>query len=303
MERKAFLLSISLSLVSMYLVFEYISGKDAELKKNFGTFVKVVLAERDILQFETLRPTDLAEIEVPMAMKPPGNIENKNDAIDAVAAVPLMKGEHILDNKIISKNIYSGLDIQISQGRRAISVPVNPKSSVGFMLRPGNRVDLAAHFEYRTGSTNISEVKVFMQDVLVLAAGRTIQSQAPKGVDQNIIRNIAKELKKNSLLDFSEIRENLSFAKSDTNFQTVTLEVTPIQAQQITYVMTVFPDAILMLLRHEDDRELPRTATTNLFKVMGEDSYFYRGNRTSPPKSVPRPKFFDFYAGQPVPPN
>lgn len=285
----------------MYLVYQYIAGEDQKLKRAYGTFFSMVIASRDILQFETIRPTDVEVIKVPSAMLPPGHIEDPKDVIDAVAAIPITKGQHILENKIISKNIYSGLDTQIAQGRRAISIPVNPKSSVGFMLRPGNRIDLAAHFEYRSAGTNISEVKVFMQDLLVLASGRTIQSSAPKAVDQGFVRNIAKELKKDNPQDLSEIRENLTFAKSDTNFQTVTLEVTPIQAQQIAYVMSVFGDSIVLLLRHEDDRELPRSATTNLLDIMGEESFLFRGNRAPPPKAVPKIKFFDYAGDQALP--
>jgi len=301
MERRALMLSFGLSFLAMYLVYQYITSEDQKLHDQYGVFYTMVVSSRDILQFETIRPTDIELVKVPSAMVPPGYIEDPADVIDAVAAVPITKGEHMLDNKIISKNVYSGLDTQISQGRRAISIPVNVKSALGYMLRPGNRVDLAAHFEYKATGSNISEVKVFLQDILVLAAGRTIQPTPPKGVDQNLVSSVlaaSKELE--SKPSVADVRETVNFAKTDPNFQTVTLEVTPQQAQIIVYVMTVFADSIICLLRHSDDRQLSRKTSTNLLDVMGPDSYLGRGPKAPPARAVALPKFNDFVGGEAV---
>jgi pilus assembly protein CpaB len=288
-------------MLAMYLVYQYLDSKDQEMKDQFGTFYPMVIASRDILQYESIRPTDIELVRVPKKMDPPGRISDPKDVIDAVAAVPIMKGEQILDNKVISKNIYSGLDTQITVGKRAVSIPVNVKSAVGYMLRPGNRIDLAAHFEYKSTGAAISEVKIFMEDLLVLASGRTIQPNPPKGVDQSIVRGVMNGQSNDSYE--RDVRETLNFAKTDPNYQTVTLEVTPRQAQQIVYVMTVFGDSIVCLLRHSDDRVLPRTPTTNLFDVMGPDSFLVRGNKLPPPRNIPRPKFYDYVGDQLVPVN
>jgi len=300
MERRALLLSIGLSVLAMYLVWQYVSSEDSKLQEQYGIFYPMVVASRDILQYESIRPTDVEVVRVPNALVPPGFIQDARDVIDAVAAIPITKGEHILDNKIISKNVYSGLDTQISLGRRAISIPVNVKSSVGYMLRPGNRVDLGAHFEYKASNAAISEVKVFMQDLLVLASGKTIQLNPPKGVDQNLMRTVlsSKELTTRPTRD--DVRETLDFAKTDPNYQTVTLEVTPQQAQTLVYVLTVFGDSIICMLRNSDDRQLQRKTTTNLLDVMGPDSYLGRGPKAPPPRAVVLPKFNDFVGGDAV---
>lgn len=281
----------------MYLVYQYVSGQDKKMQDEFGTFFPMVVASRDILQFETIKPTDIETIRVPAAMKPPGLISDPKDVIDAVAAVPMVKGEQILDNKIISKNIYSGLDTQIAVGRRAMSVPVNVKSSIGYQLRPGDRIDMATFFEYKAGNAPINEVKVFMQDVMVLAVGRTIQTTPPKGVDQNMMRLVAEQ-NEAGIKDPNEIREMLNHAKSDMNYQTVTLEVTPQQAQIIVYVQSVFNEGIFVMLRHPDDRQLDRRPTTNLADVLGPDSFLMRKKSLPPPRAIPRPRFFDLRGAQ-----
>lgn len=296
-ERRATLLSIGLSILSMYLVYQYISGQEAELEAKFGMpYQKMVVAKRDILQFETIRPSDVETITIPNAAVPPGMISEPQYVIDAVAAIPITKGEHILDNKIISKNIYSGLDTQVSLGRRAISIPVNVRSSVGFMLKPGNRVDIAAHFVYKEGGLNIEETKVFLQDILVLASGKTIQSRTPKGVDQALINLVSEEQKIKLNQNRSDVQETLDFVKTDANYQTVTLEVTPLQAQLVAYVVNVYD--ITLLLRNVDDRTLSSTSTTTFAEVMGDDSYYVKGDKVPPPRAMPRPRFYDYYGDQ-----
>jgi Flp pilus assembly protein CpaB len=171
------------------------------------------------------------------------------------------------------------------------------------MLRPGNRVDLAAHFEYRAQAQGqaISEVKVFLQDILVLASGRTIQTEPPKGVDQSIVRGILASSLLAQSPEPGEVRDTLNYAKTDTIFQTVTLEVTPQQAQAIVYVMSVYADSIILLLRHSDDRQLARTQTTNLYDVMGNDSYLIRKDKLPPPQAIPKVRFYDYIGDQRVP--
>lgn len=281
----------------MYLVWQSVTAEEARLEDLYGaaTSQAIIVTTRDILQFESIRPTDIETITVPKDMIPPGYIAKAKDVIDAVAAVPIAKGEQVLDNKIISRNLYSGLDTQVAFNKRAISIPVNVKSSLGFNIRPGNRVDLAAHFEYRAAAANISEVKVFMQDILVLASGRTIQAEAPKAVDQRLIKDA---LAQQQIRDPKEVEETLNFAKTDSNFNNITLEVTPVQAQIIFYVLSVYGESITVLLRHADDRQLARAGTTNLVEIMGPDSYMVRGKKLAPPRAVPRAKFFDYLGGE-----
>lgn len=301
MERRATLLSIGLSALAMYLVWQYISGEDERLRQEYQITKNIVVAKRDILQYETIRPTDVGLLTVPAKFLPPGLIVNQEDVYDAVAAIPISKGEFILDNKIISKNVYSGLDTQITRGKRAMAVPVNVKSSVGFQLRPGNRVDLAAVFEYQVGTSPISEVKVFLQDLLVLASGRTIQTEAPKGVDQQIIKNLLNEKNPEIPKDQTELRDTLNYAKMDANYTTVTLEVTPDQAQTIAYVMSTFGQTLTLLMRHADDRTINNKGTTTLRDVMGPESFYVKGPKAPAPKSYPRIKFYDFSGGTQVP--
>lgn len=303
-EQRAFLISISISLVAMYLVYQYIKTQDDALMRAYGTRYNITVAKRDIMQYETIRPTDVELLSVPAEVVDGklGFIYSLEEVVESVAAVPISKGEFLLDNKIISKNIYSGLEKQISRERRAISIPVNLRSAVGFHLRPGSRVDLAAHFEYKSNGGNSSEVKVFLQDLLVLASGRTIQSEAPKAVDQQMVKEVSSvPLSDSTRPSETEVREAMNYAKTDSTYQTITLEVTPQQAQMIAFVHSVYGETLTVLLRHSDDRQLEQTPTTNLFSVMGPDSYLVKGGRQAPMRAAPRVKFYDYMGEEKVP--
>lgn len=289
----------------MYLVWQYISGEDARLKAEYQVTENIVVAKRDILQYETIRPTDITLLTVPSKFLPPGRIGNQEDVYDSVAAIPISKGEFILDNKIISKNVYSGLDTQITRGKRGISVPVNIKSSVGYQLRPGNRVDLAAVFEYDIEQygkiKKVNEVKVFLQDLLVLASGRTIQTEAPRGVDQQIISQLMNDKNPEIPKNKTELRETLNYAKTDANYATVTLEVTPDQAQTIAFVMSTYGGTLTLLMRNADDRTISSKRNQTLEDVMGPDSFFVKGPKPPAAQKAPSVKFNDFQGGNLVP--
>jgi Flp pilus assembly protein CpaB len=302
-ERRALMLSVGLACLAMYLVFQYIQGQKEKLEDEFGlaTSKLMVVTTRDILMYETIKPSDVTTVRVPKAMIPPGMLEDPKDVVDAVAAVPMMKGEQVLDNKVISKNVYSGLDTQITLGRRAISIPVNPRSANAFLMRPGNRVDVAAFFEYQEGPMKVAEVKVFLQDLLVLAAGRTIQTKPPLAVDLNILRGLMSKFNFGDSGDLRGALESLNHAKSESTYPTATLEVTPNQAQILAYVQTVFAEGMTFYLRHTDDRSTIRRSTTNLREVLGPESLMNRGKKLPPAMPVPRVKFYDMQGGSRIP--
>ena len=52
----------------MYLVYQYISNEDKKLHEAYGITYNIVIAKRDILQFETIRPTDVELLTIPNAV-------------------------------------------------------------------------------------------------------------------------------------------------------------------------------------------------------------------------------------------
>lgn len=77
MEKRATILSIGLSFLAMYLVWQYISGEDERLKSEYQVTENIVVAKRDILQYETIRPTDITLLTVPAKFLPLAALEIK----------------------------------------------------------------------------------------------------------------------------------------------------------------------------------------------------------------------------------
>ena len=73
-DKRAFLISITFSAIAMYLVYQYISSEDTRLTRMYKNSVVVVKAKKDILQYASIRPTDIETISVPFALAPIGAI-------------------------------------------------------------------------------------------------------------------------------------------------------------------------------------------------------------------------------------
>lgn len=58
---------------------------------------------------------------------------------------------------------------------------------------------------------------------------------------------------------------------SYTNFNTITLELTPFEVQNMVFMMSA-GNGIYLSLRNNDDKNIERIKATRLFDVLGEDA-------------------------------
>jgi len=107
----------------------------------------------------------------------------------------------------------------LTPGMRAVAVPADPPSTLGGLLRPGDRVDAFLTLE-RPGSSELVTVAL-LQNLLVLATGDDVGAQLEDG------------------------------RRGGGPRTTVTVEVTPGQAQVLTHAMA--RGAIRLVLRNPDD--------------------------------------------------
>ena len=54
-------------------------------------------------------------------------------------------------------------------------------------------------------------------------------------------------------------------------YNTVSLEVTPFQAQKLTHVIKFLDAKPFLSLRNNNDKQIVRSQTTRLYDIMGED--------------------------------
>lgn len=183
MRRIALLAAIIMGLASLAFLAKH--KQDFEERVSGGDSVPVLVASNSIALGELLTEDMLAVREIPESYIDARHIRASEveKALGIRTTMGLRADEAILwtDLAVASqeRRILSGL---IKEGMRAVSVRISQGSTLGSLLRPGDRIDLLL----RAQSTEGSMVTPLLQNVLVLAVGSDMGSQKTAGKD-NVI--------------------------------------------------------------------------------------------------------------------
>ncbi len=138
--------------------------------------VPVVVAADDIQVGSRLEAHDVRLINLPQSAIPPGGFSGMSQVLGRGAILPVSKGEFILPSKLAPLNAGAGLPSMIPQGMRAVSVRVNDVVSVAGFVQPGTHVDVLA--TGNEGSSNERQTSTVLENVLVLAVGKSLDRNA-----------------------------------------------------------------------------------------------------------------------------
>jgi pilus assembly protein CpaB len=254
-QSKAFLTSLVFAALAMLLVYFYVSEQESGLKAEFGTDVPVVVAAQDINEFEQIESGMLTTVLVPKKFAQPGSNPDPKTFEGSVASAPFRKGEQVLTTKVLLKGAETGLASQVAISYRALSIPVNDVTGVTRLLKPGDRIDIIANVPYQGTNGQETEVKTLLQNVHVLAVGELIQNNIPSVFETDPLTG-------------NRIAKNIRGSRS---YSTVTVEVTPIDAQALIYVVQSGTDMFLTL-RNPVDRVVASIPTTTVDEVLGPNS-------------------------------
>lgn len=263
MQNRNFMLSFIIAGVGMLMVWLYVESSKKESSKYYGNMQKVWVAAREIKEQEIITRDHLTEMEVPAHFIQPYGGEYKQpnrEMIEGqVAQVSIQKGEQILLNKITSVGVRTGLSRQVSPGKRAMAIPVSDDTGVSKMIKPGDRVDVLGVVRIpQPNGGDKKEVRLLLQDVIVLSIGTFVANDIPKSI--NIDANKAK------------VERNLSIY---TGYNTVSLEVEPSQAQTLAYIAAAGGGRdIVLTLRNNDDKGRIPASITGLQEVLQSSQSF-----------------------------
>jgi pilus assembly protein CpaB len=253
MNSRAFTTSLLLAGIAVMMIWSYISSRETELQSDYGNQTPVVVAKEDIKELEIIDDRKVQLVNVPSKFQMPGNFKRVEDLYNTIAAVPIKKGEQITQPRVTYPGAQSGLSRQISIGKRALSIQVTEGQAVSRLLKPGDRVDILALVDYASGKKEKLKVKTVLQDVLILSTGLFVTNSVPiiniKG------DNDSRQMKLNSY----------------TNYNTVTLELTPFEVQKMVFLISA-GNGIYLSLRNNDDKTIERIVATKLYDVLGEDA-------------------------------
>lgn len=189
----------------------------------------VVVAAAALPAGKILSVEDLAKREMPAAYLPGGTlpVDEIATVIGQQLVISLAAGD-ALSTTHLSGQGGQALASRLLNGTRAVTVPVDEVSSQAGLVRPGDQVDLLLAEETTEGSVRCVMVKPLLESLKVLATGAH-QVDPSRGADELLQRR----------------------AELGISYSTMTLDVTPEQAQQLALALRV--GDLIPLLRGQGD--------------------------------------------------
>ena len=173
-------------LFAFYAAQRYLTDSSAEVERAWQARYAprdVLVAARDLDPGRPLAAPDLAKRAVPSAFVPGGAFEpaRLREVIGKPLLLPLRAGDPIVDSQVAGRN-ETALAARLSDGARAVTVPVDEVSSQAGLVRPGDRVDLMLAEEIESSDERCIRVKPLLESLAVLATGR-VQGDATQGAE------------------------------------------------------------------------------------------------------------------------
>ncbi|RME14882.1 MAG: Flp pilus assembly protein CpaB [Bdellovibrio sp.] len=236
-ETRTLWLSIGAALIAVFLLYSYTQEKSDALNKKFGAKQKVVIAKKDIGAMNIIDDSYLDVVERPVAYVEPNAIKNPEEVVGHVALAPILAGEQILKSKVIEPGPVTGLSLQVAPGKRALTLPVDEMRGVAKLLKPGDRIDIIAALDVGEGLKQHREIKTLLQNVPVLATGQVVVNDLPLKVIQD-----------GEQFNIKPYLEN-------KDFSSITVEVSPSEAQKLIFILSTSPSSLFLTLRHPSDQK------------------------------------------------
>jgi pilus assembly protein CpaB len=143
-----------------------------------------VVATRDIARGTSIDPTalGLSSMENP----PEGSFTRVEEVAGRVALDRIRRGEPLTAERLSPGLDLGGLAPLVPVGRRAVTLRVADDTGVAFLIRPGDRVDIAFAArndpEGRETNRNLPPdlSRMLLQDLTVLAVGEAVSAEPPQ---------------------------------------------------------------------------------------------------------------------------
>ncbi|MFN7905943.1 MAG: Flp pilus assembly protein CpaB [Pseudobdellovibrionaceae bacterium] len=254
MESKNFWISIMAGVFATLLLYSSFNERIKEYDKRFAATESVLVARKDINEMQSIFENMVEVKNIPKEFVSVDALRSMNDLGNQVAAIPIKAGQQLTKNMLLLPGTDTGIAMQISAGNRAITIPIDEVRGIAKLIRPGDRIDVVASVDVGKGSNQRRESKYLMQAKTVIATGVSILNNIPRisELDAN-----GRSLTQTSLV-------------GDSKYSTITIEVNPKEAQDLTYLLSTSPGNIFLLLRNPNDREVkPQMASSTAESVLG----------------------------------
>jgi pilus assembly protein CpaB len=228
------LLALGCGLVASLGITQVMARRSGDPTASAGEMQSVLVATKEVVLGDPLTAKVVKVEEWPKDTVPVGALARVEDAEGRRVRAKFYKGEPILEQKLFPKGMeMSGADALIPKGYRVATVKVDAVTGGGNLILPGSRVDLLVHMA-RNPAIGIMETttKTVLQDLRVFAVNDVVSMETVNG------------------------QENKSIQA-----RTVSLLVTPAQAEKVTLATEMGQIRLVMRSPEEDKQEPTRGAT------------------------------------------
>jgi len=248
------IISIIVGVLAFLLTSQFIQKKREEYDKLIKNFyaktelVQVLAARSDLPRGTKLQREDMATTDIPKRSMPELCITSADVklAMSRKTMRELRRGEMILWSDLEGGDPSSqGLAPSVQEKLRAISLNISGAAGVSGMVRPNDRVDVLGTFSFPSKSIpgEMETVTLtVLQDVTVLATG------------QEMAKDIAASRSR----------------RSNTGYSTVTVEVTPREAELLVFAQQL-QGSLTLSLRNPSDQSYESSLPSVNFEKL-EDS-------------------------------
>jgi pilus assembly protein CpaB len=235
----------------------------AQLAMQHGT-TEVLVAAEEIPIGARISAGQLRTVRWPSEIQPEGAMTDASAAVGRIARTGIDKNQPVTQSQLVNEGTGL-LPLLISDGMRGISVKVDDVTGVSGFITPNSRVDvLVAGAD--GGNTGEQKSKVILQNVKVLATGKSIEQKDDKPVE----------------------------------VPTVTLLVSPADAERLT--LATRTDPVRLALRSYRDDEVVGTtgvSTRELYGYVAPEPVEHV-KASAPRKPLPPPMVVDVLLGSKV---
>jgi pilus assembly protein CpaB len=233
------LLAIVIGALGAAMVYRYLRQQQLALEAAHtatgGPTVDVMVANDTIPIGSRIEPNQVKVVRFPADAVPEGAIHTPEALTDRIARTTLEKNQPLLESQLVSQ-AAGLLPLIITEGMRGMSVKVDNVTGVSGFITPESHVDVIAAGTPDTGGGAAKQrSKLFLQNVKVLATGKSIEQRDNKPVE----------------------------------VPTVTLLVSPQEAEKLTLAARQEP--VRLALRNYRDEAVVQTPGSNMAAIFGEE--------------------------------
>jgi len=177
-KRKLLLIAAALGLMAAVLTYTFIrtiedTGDVQEVRE-----VGVMIANTDIPSGTEVTAGMLRLAQVAETARHPDAARTPNQVIGRITKVPIVRGEQVLDSRLLPAGVRPSLTFVIPSGTRPISVAVNEVVGVAGFVKPGDRVDVLATMDSPDSDSAVTTT--VLQNVEVLAIAQDMEERVDK---------------------------------------------------------------------------------------------------------------------------